>query len=716
MRSPRPAIFFALAVACSGTTATLPALPDAATDAFESAPDITRENVPDVSPARDVGPDLSSTPREGDPCASVVDLQSRGVVQNGDVTFVADGTLAPERTVGPLPGCGTFRPELSFVTAFRYTARTTTVVYFQVIDRNPAQPLRLYVLLADRCASDARSSACLIGGGDDRPLDTQTQAPVPAGSSVYLLVGTHLPVPAFVDVAGRFEVRARELPRRAIGEPCAFGEASCADGAACDPFLRGRCVPAGGLQRPCLPEGRCEEGLMCDAGYCHRALVAGERCGPEQPLGRCPADAPCNSNGTAYHCLPLGTRGSNCRAAASRCDPGLSCVFDRCVAGLAEGERCALGRPCAEGLRCAAPTGVLEGVCTRDGARGGYCRASAPRCDRGLACASDGSNRCLPAVALDTACDEYNQVSTCAEGTCSNNTCRADGANGGLCRASSVPCDPGLRCSGGPLRCSSPATAGASCDGRACPAATTCAAEGDLYGRCLRDGANGGRCRRSDPACDAGLACARSTAELASPRCRPAVSVGAACDPTRRLSACVEGSVCASDGVCRRSGEVGGFCRDAAPFCDDGLRCVERTATYPGRCERILARGEGCMFYRDLCPSGQTCVNPVRPVCVDDGTARDARCRATAPACDPGLVCAPVTGRCVEEVALGEGCDAPEAYFRCVAGASCVPLSEGVARCVRDGVAGGRCRTSGSACDAGLRCTGAPLAQNARCL
>jgi hypothetical protein len=357
MFSLRVVAFFALGVACATTTGGVPTPPDATVDAPESAPDVTPANAPEVTLARDVTVDLTVTPREGDPCASVIDLRSRGVMQDGVVTFVADGAAAPERSTRSTPLCGTSRLALSFVTAFRYTARATSVVYFEVLDQNEGQPLRLDVLLADGCESDARAFTCLRATPEGSPLAAQTDAPVAAGSSVYLLVGTRLPVPAHLDVAGRFAVRVRELPSRAVGEPCADGEVSCVAGAACEARQLGRCVAAGALHAPCLPGRRCDEGLACDSGHCRRALALGDRCGAEQPLGSCPTETPCESNGTEYRCLADGTRGARCGTGAPRCDPGLSCVGSRCLEGVSEGARCFSGRPCAEGLSCAAPTG-----------------------------------------------------------------------------------------------------------------------------------------------------------------------------------------------------------------------------------------------------------------------------------------------------------------------------------------------------------------------
>ncbi len=712
---------FALCVACSTTVATSMNSSDVAPDA---APDVAPDATPDVvDAARDDGtptdltPDRPMPPREGDPCAAVVDLNARGTRRGDGLSLLADGTSAPERTLGELPACGTWRPSLAFVTAFRYTARTTAVVHFAVADRSVGQPLTLTVLLADACSPDARVVSCFLASLETRLLEAQTEAPVPAGTSVYLLVGTRLPVPVHVDAAGRYELNVRELPARALREPCGLGEAACVEGAACNGYLRGSCVRAGDLQGACLPGRRCAEGLVCDLNACVRALFPGDPCGTEQPYGRCPEGTVCESDGTSYRCRPHGTRGGACRAAAPRCDAGLSCVFLRCLPTQAEGEACDAQRFCAEGLSCAVPQGATAGVCVRMGTRGAQCRAQAPRCDEGLACASEfvSPTVCLPAVAAGAECDSSRGVSACAEGICFNGLCRVAGTNGGLCRPSVNPCDPGLGCIGQPLQCRPVVSGTANCDRNACaPGATCVSLDTSSAMRCVSDGANGGRCRRSAPACDEGLACTRTVggSEL---RCRPSVPFGARCDLNGTRSACAAGSVCADDAICRQPGEPGSACADASPACGEGLQCVGRSLGYTGRCMRTLARGATCSPFSELCPSGQTCAQTLVTVCADDGTSRDTRCRAGASPCDPGLVCHPFTARCVREAAVGEGCSVGEGYDFCVEGASCIAQPGGFGRCVRDGVAGGRCRVTGAACDAGLRCTGAARMQNARC-
>ncbi|MBI5513151.1 MAG: hypothetical protein HY909_05240 [Deltaproteobacteria bacterium] len=78
-------------------------------------------------------------------------------------------------------------------------------------------------------------------------------------------------------------------------------------------------------------------------------------------------------------------------------------------------------------------------------------------------------------------------------------------------------------------------------------------------------------------------------------------------------------------------------------------------------------------------------------------------------ACDPGLTCSTTTpselspGTCLGAAAPGDPCGED---LRCAPGSTCGGSAPGSApRCLPDGALGGRCRLSGSPCDAGLACT-----------
>ncbi len=64
----------------------------------------------------------------------------------------------------------------------------------------------------------------------------------------------------------------------------------------------------------------------------------------------------------------------------------------------------------------------------------------------------------------------------------------------------------------------------------------------------------------------------------------------------------------------------------------------------------------------------------------------------------------------------GGECD-PADMMGCVTGLRCVPIgtSTMMGTCIADGTAGGRCRSAGLACDAGLTCSGVVTATTARC-
>lgn len=121
----------------------------------------------------------------------------------------------------------------------------------------------------------------------------------------------------------------------------------------------------------------------------------------------------------------------------------------------------------------------------------------------------------------------------------------------------------------------------------------------------------------------------------------------------------------------------------------------------------------------NFCATGSLCVaatgSTTMGTCVADG-AMTGRCRATGMACNSGLACngtvTSTSSRCVPLVPAGMMCDTLGRTNACAAGSTCEGTGT-AARCVAEGASGGRCRTTGMACDSGLACSTASF--TARC-
>jgi len=220
-------------------------------------------------------------------------------------------------------------------------------------------------------------------------------------------------------------------------------------------------------------------------------------------------------------------------------------------------------------------------------------------------------------VPVDGACDPG--ISVCARGSmCVTNgatsTCVADGASGGACRRGPLGCDAGLGCSSA-LVCRPAVGPGDACDPmrvtNVCASGSSCATN-DVRFTCVADGANGGTCRATAPACDMDLGCTRARV------CRPTVPNGATCDPTGTTNICAIGSNCVVSGatnVCVPDGFSGGRCRVSASACDTGLTCSELPENIGARCRTSVGPGEPC----DPTVTMNACVSPTS--CVTTGAS-----------------------------------------------------------------------------------------------
>lgn len=464
-----------------------------------------------------------------------------------------------------------------------------------------------------------------------------------------------------------------------------------------------------------------------------RTVALGERC-DQTGDDFCEPGTACarveSAFGGEYRCAARGLPGGPCRAGdpATACDPGLRChpSGNLCSTALARGASCEGGTvgSCPVGQNCVAELvgGTVGFRCVDDGVAGGRCRAGSPPCGAGSVCAGFVCQRPL---AVGGACSPRSYDTTCGpEATCQGlagaETCRADGALDGRCRAAGAPCDPPLACArrdvpGFVARCRRAVAVGEACDPEGtlngCAGPAVCAFDRGAY-RCAAEGAHLGRCR-VEGACDPGLQCGATS------RCAEVIGDGGLCDLARAASVCDVGSTCdehpnygpSGPGVCVRLGTRGTPCRAGVSPCDEGLACAgRRRESGLGRCRPELSRGAPCEpgEFSSACAAGTTCgpADAGGPTCADDG-ALHGTCRRVGAPCDAGLACSvtpyPFERTCVAELAAGAGCLVGDAAAACAAGSSCLPA--GVARrCFEDGAPDGRCREASPRCDAGLAC------------
>ncbi len=588
------------------------------------------------------------------------------------------------------------------------------------------------VVMLDGCGTDARRVAC----GGPHPFDDAPYVQVLAASPTRLRAGTVLTIAVALEAgAGALDVTEvpEELAPEAPCDPqlrtsvCAPG-ASCADGrclrdgtqwarcrrggAPCDAGLRceggtvdgyaGRCTPTVPVGARCEDYAVCE-GDVCAAGedgasYCvrdpgvHRARFAlGARCdyNPEDDrgvtsgaTGGCADGARCAlTRAGPARCVRPGRRDAPCEGLRLRCDEGLACVavawspVPVCVEFPAALATCdPRGGPvCGEGTTCR-DRGDGLGICLHDGSPTAPCGFAG--CDDPNVCIG---GRCAAPLAAGAPCAAPGECGAGAD--CVARVCVARGTTGSTCRVRPPACDVGLACSEA-YRCAPAAALGAPCGAdAACVDYVRCDAT------CRATGAQGGWCRPTSPACDAGLACVSNSGDRP-PVCLPRLALGDAC--ASRPEMCAPGAVCSSEGPAPRCAPVG------APMpCDRAGACGPR-----GRCARrwcvpATAAGEACTPGA-LCADGAACVGGL---CVSLGTLGQP-CGAGV-SCDAGQRCATwsdglATPACVVALPPGAAC-----VRGCGFGATCVSEV-----CVSDGALDAACRDGAVPCDAGLACYG----------
>ena len=300
------------------------------------------------------------------------------------------------------------------VVVYRYTMRAAGTLTASTANPGTSDDaFDTVVAILPTCTANAMPLACnddlgMAGGMLHQYHSTaRTATPLMMGQTVFIVVGGWGTTTDGAST-GDYELTIREAPVVPVGMPCTAADTCAADSACVIPtgMMRGTCTADGALGARCrLPMGMaCDMGLACSVatptamarGVCRRTLMVGEECG-----------------GVGVVC-PMA---SACRAAPNAMNPART-------------------------------------ACVADGARGGGCRAEAPRCDMGLECGGTPAS-CRAQAAMGAECDFTGVTTFCATNTsCAPNamatatTCQANGAAAGTaCRTDSPRCDTGFECS-----------------------------------------------------------------------------------------------------------------------------------------------------------------------------------------------------------------------------------------------------------------------------
>jgi hypothetical protein len=269
-------------------------------------------------------------------------------------------------------------------------------------------------------------------------------------------------------------------------------------------------------------------------------------------------------------------------------------------------------------------------------------------------------------------------------------------------------------------------TDGMPCDVRrqrnACGDDSTCVPSTftSLTGTCRANGSvAGAECAAGAMCTGAGLECNTQTGFCEA----TGVPDGMPCDPFHRCgpnSTCVALQRGLTSGVCRAHGTVLGARCGPGNTCGPMLTCFTPAGAMEGICLTAAPRDGACSTFDSVCPAGQDCVGD--NVFGTAGTCRDLGSVAGAD-CNAGMCTAPLTctmretsSVCTRSQRTGAACGV---FDVCEGGGTCYlnePNNRTVGTCFAPGMRGGPCRTSGSACDAGLTCSDPTTPANGRCL
>lgn len=267
---------------------------------------------------------------------------------------------------------------------------------------------------------------------------------------------------------------------------------------------------------------------------------------------------------------------------------------------------------------------------------------------------------------------------------------------------------------------------GMACDARrlsnACSDDSTCVSSSftSLTGTCRANGSVAGAlCATGGMCTGAGLQCNTENGFCEA----TGVADGTACDPFHQCgpnSTCVALQRGLTSGVCRANGSVVGARCATGNTCGAMLTCLTPAGATEGTCLAAAPMSGVCSTFESVCPTGQDCVGDnilgTAGTCRANGSVAGAECNAGM--CTAPLTCTmrDTTSVCTGSQMTGAACSV---FDECAGGGTCYlnePNNRTAGTCFAPGVRGGPCRTSGTACDAGLTCSDTTTPANGRCL
>lgn len=476
--SPLLLLAGAALAACSGDPTPTPT-PDAA------APDVTV----DAPPAQDapVTPDRPATPDRPPVTCDAEDLSGMTPAADGAVHVMGTTADSDVTRYGVFPASCFSGGMVGAFAVYSYTMRAAGSLRVSTANPGTTTTFDTFLGVLGSCIPSGRSIACNDNTGSVRQSLTTT-AWLGAGQRVIVVVGGRGNTAATI-MRGRFELTLREINEGALDGPCRTEGEACGSGLLCTALYpnaeaRGVCRRPVAMGMPCVGGSLCVRGATCLANP------------GSTTMGTCVGD---------------GASGGVCLVGRAPCGAGLSCTnpfptpdaTGVCRPTLAPGAECDTTLTvgiCPSGSACRqAPTAMNPGryVCFAVGARGGLCRADAPRCDAGLECSAATPATCRSQVMRGAACDPTGNADFCEAGfgcapdaTFAGGTCAALGGAGTACRMGEPQCDAGLTCAavGGRNLCRREVAVDASCDWRYgsayCASGAACLPAGPSRGVC----------------------------------------------------------------------------------------------------------------------------------------------------------------------------------------------------------------------------------------
>jgi hypothetical protein len=327
------------------------------------------------------------------PCvpSAIIDLTTMMPGGDGAIHYRGNNNMAPMSGGVPAPAdCVGKMGMQSYQVAFRYRMRGNALLRASTVSMNTDRQFDTVVQIADTCDRGAMSLAC----NDDADFrngvfqsTATTEAPLPMGREVTILVGGLTPMYMMNRAQGAFELIVSEVQPIATGMSCMPQTDVCVMGSDCLPVRNSTTMftcqqqgTAGALCRATEP--RCNTGLTCSAtspmnqGVCRAAAMTGMACDPAQRFDVCPTGVNCVRSLTDPNmgtCVAAGGRGGACRMTDPRCDTGLTCSAAAGMAGTCRATVPAMMDCDPTGATTVCATGT---VCALQSATTAQCRAA----------------------------------------------------------------------------------------------------------------------------------------------------------------------------------------------------------------------------------------------------------------------------------------------------------------------------------------------------